>query len=435
MINLNIDKKCFNPVYRPYLGWVAPLEVYYGGSSSGKSVFLADRTVLDILKGGHNYLVVRKVANTAKRSVYNEISKSISKFKCTHLFKFNQTDMIITCQNGYQILFIGMDDSERVKSITPAKGVITDIWYEEATEADYEDVQQLDKRLRGMSKVNKRIVLSFNPINQTHWIYTTYFRPIWTDGAKKYKDDEIFILKTTYKDNTFLTTDDIKRLENTKDKYYKDVYLLGNWGFLGGVIFTNWIVRDLTEERKTFATFNNGLDFGFASDPSAAARTHYDRKRKRLYILDELYERGLTNDDLAKSLKPMIGKELITCDSSEPKSIIELAQRGISTVGAIKGKDSVNYGIQWLQQQEIIIDVRCQNTKNEFSSYKWEENKHGEQLAKPVDRNNHLIDAIRYGNEQEMVYWREHIAEEKPKIDYGGYDRQEEEEATSWMAG
>lgn len=148
-----------------------------------------------------------------------------------------------------------------------------------------------------------------------------------------------------------------------------------------------------------------------------------------------MYERGLTNDDLAKELKPIIGREYIRCDSAEPKSIAELAQRGISTVEAIKGKDSVNFGIQWLQQLEIIIDVSCQNAKNEFGSYKWEENKHGDMLRKPVDRNNHLIDAIRYANELEMVYWRESLKEEPKPRDYGGYNIIDTEDDGSWMAG
>jgi phage terminase large subunit len=434
-MKITIDADVFNPVYLPYLEYVAPLEIYYGGSSSGKSVFVADRAVLDVLKGGHNYLVVRKVASTVKRSVFNQVTKAISKFRVSHLFNINKSDMIITCRNGYQFIFTGMDDPEKIKSITPAQGVITDVWYEEATEADYIDVEQLDKRLRGVSKVKKRIILTFNPINQTHWIYLNHFAKNWDDDKTSYVDAEISILKTTYKDNDFLTQDDIERLERTKDSYFRDVYLFGKWGFLGGVIFTNWVTRDLTTERKAFSTFNNGLDFGFASDPAACARLHYDRKRSILYVLDELYERGMTNDDLAKELKPIIGREVVRCDSADPLSIMELAQRGISTTPAIKGKDSVNFGIQWLQQQEIVIDIRCQNAKNEFSSYKWSENKQGEQLPKPVDRNNHLIDAIRYAMEIEMNYWLEAKKEKEQPKDYGGYDRVIEQDNGSWMVG
>jgi phage terminase large subunit len=402
MINLNISKKVFNPVYLPYLDYTAPMEIYYGGSSSGKSVFLSDRAVLDLLKGGHNYLILRKVANTVRRSVFNEISKSISKFKATEFFSVNKTDMIITCKNGYQMLFAGMDDSEKIKSITSAKGVITDIWYEEATEAEYEDIQQLDKRLRGQSKVKKRIVLSFNPIYKTHWIYTNYFQGNWNDGDKQYKDRQLSILKTTYKDNNFLTVDDIERLENTKDKYYRDVYLFGLWGVLGHVIFTNWKTEDLKDKVKLFDTFKNGLDFGYADDPASPTRSHYDRKHNTLYICDSKYCFGLTNDLLAAEVKNMCSTEIVTCDSSEPKSIQELRNYGVSAIPAIKGKDSVNFGIQWLQQLQIIIDYRLIEAINEFTVYKWREDKDGNVLPEPVDKNNHIIDSIRYACENEM---------------------------------
>lgn len=403
-INLNISKKVFNPVYYNYLGYVAPLEIYYGGSSSGKSVFLSDRCVLDMLKGGHNYLILRKVANTVRRSVFNEVSKSISKFKVSQFFNVNKTDMIITCQNGYQILFGGMDDSEKIKSITPAKGVITDVWYEEATEADYEDVQQLDKRLRGQSKVKKRIVLSFNPIYQTHWIYSNYFAGKWSDDSKHHKDAELSILKTTYKDNMFLTPDDVQRLENTKDKYYRDVYLDGKWGVLGKVIFANWRTEDLTEKRKTVSTFHNGLDFGYSSDPAAPTHLHYDRERMTLYLFDAKYCYEMTNDLLAAEIKNMIGRQLISCDCAEPKSIQELRQHGVTAIACKKGKDSVNFGIQWLQKLQIVIHHTLREAINEFTIYKWREDKDGNALPEPVDKNNHIIDSIRYALEQEMAY-------------------------------
>jgi phage terminase large subunit len=403
-INLNISRKVFNDVYYPYLGYNAPTEIFYGGSSSGKSYFLAQRTVIDMLKGGHNYLVTRKVARTLRGSVFNEVRKAISFFKMNDYFNINQSDMVITCQNGYQILFAGLDDVEKIKSITPAKGVITDIWCEEATEDDYEDIQQLDKRLRGQSKVNKRIILSFNPIYQTHWIYNDYFQGKWQDNSKQYKDDRVTILKTTYRDNKFLTADDIQRLEATKDRYYRDVYLDGNWGVLGKVIFTNWRTEDLTEKAKTFSTFLNGNDFGYANDPAAPTRLHFDRKRMTLYILDARYCYGMTNDLLASEIKNMCGREVITCDSSEPKSIQELRQYGVTAKAAKKGKDSVNFGIQWLQKLQIVIHHTLKEAINEFTVYKWREDKDGNVLPEPVDKNNHIIDSIRYACEDEMNY-------------------------------
>ena len=399
---MNIDV-VVNQVYKPFLNDDTRTQIFFGGSSSGKSYFLAQRTVLDVLQGERNYLIVRNVLNTVKRSVFNEIVKTIHNMGLSSFFNINKSNMVITCSlNNKQILFAGLDDPEKIKSITPEDGVITDVWVEEATETKYEAVKQLYKRLRGRSKVKKRLILSFNPILKSHWIYKEYFGS-WQDDKNFYRDsDNLLILKTTYKDNDFLEEDDIKELENETDRYYYEVYTLGNWGSLGNVIFKNWEVQDLSEIRKTFDRFNNGLDFGFADDPSAMIHMHYDRKRKILYILDELYERELTNDVLAEKIKKMIGNQYVVCDSAEPKSIQELINYGVRAIPAKKGPDSVNHGINWLRQQKIIIDVRCQNTKNEFQTYRWKEDKDGNVLPVPVDRDNHAIDAIRYGLEEHM---------------------------------
>jgi phage terminase large subunit len=146
-----------------------------------------------------------------------------------------------------------------------------------------------------------------------------------------------------------------------------------------------------------------GLDFGFSSDPAAGVKVHYDRAQKRIYILDEIYERGLTNTALAPILRDFCGNHYITCDSSEPKSIKELQNLGIRAIGAKKGPDSVIHGIQWLQGHEIIVDVRCQHMKNELQLYQWRKDKNGQSMRVPEDRNDHLIDALRYCLEHEST--------------------------------
>jgi phage terminase large subunit len=400
-----IDEEVFNPVYLPHLYIFARTQIYYGGSGSGKSVFLAQRCVFDVMNGKRNYLVCRQVARTIRKSVFNEVKKVISDFNAKHLFTINQTDLVITCKNGYQILFAGLDDPEKIKSITPEKGVITDVWIEEATETDRNTVKDLYKRQRGGSDdVSKRMTMSFNPILQSHWVYEEYFKNIgWADKQTEYKGEDLTILKTWYIHNRFLTPEDVRDLENETDPYYYDVYTLGNWGVLGNVIFTNWTVEDLTGLRDQFVNTRIGLDFGFSSDPAALVNTHYDRAHKTIYIFDELYERGLTNDILAREVRTKIGEDYVTCDSSEPKSIAELNQYGINARGAAKGKDSVLHGIQWLQQQKIIIDVNCINTRNEFQQYKWKEDAGGYAMPVPVDKNNHLMDALRYAYESDMA--------------------------------
>lgn len=401
-VNLRINEKLFNKAYLPYLDKEAPRrQIFYGGSSSGKSVFLAQRAVLDVASKKRNYLIARNVQKTVRGSVYNEITKAIKLFKLQEYFIINKTDMVITCVNGYQIIFAGLDDVEKIKSITPQKGVFTDIWVEEATETEKNDIKQLDKRLRGKSKAKKRLTLSFNPIYQDHWIYKEHFYG-WGDNAVSFQDENISILKTTYKDNKFLEEDDVKALKDETDKYFYQVYTLGNWGVLGAVIFKNWRTEDLSEIKATFDKIKNGLDFGYGGHPAALTHTHYDKKRGKIYILDELYQTELTNDILANEAKKIIDEQYVVCDSAEPKSIQELKNYGVRALKAKKGPDSVNFGIDWLQRQEIIVHVACQNTRNELQQYKWKEDKDGNVLRVPVDKNNHLIDALRYAYEDEM---------------------------------
>ena len=318
--------------------------------------------------------------------------------------------MVITClANNKQILFVGLDDPEKVKSITPISGVITDIWVEEATETEYRAVKQLYKRLRGKSKWTKRVILSFNPILQTHWIYKEYFSK-WNEDDDFYEDEKLIIIHSTYKDNRFLTDDDIQGLENETDSYFYDVYTLGKWGVLGSVIFKNWKMEDCTEIKKYADNFRIGQDFGFSNDETATIFIHYDKKRKIIYILDDsIYATELSNEDLQKLIKAKMKEiklnenNIVYCDCSEPKSIKDLKKFSINAWAVKKGADSVDFGIKFLQSHKIVIDLKCQNFKNEISQYKWKESRDGTILKVPVDKNNHLIDALRYALENDML--------------------------------
>ncbi|MBU3203115.1 PBSX family phage terminase large subunit [Clostridium algidicarnis] len=402
-INLEINPSIFNPIYLKYqLKNNNRYQIYFGGSSSGKSFSLAQRTVLDVFNGNRNYLIVRNVQGTIRRSCLNEVTKAISNLKLSEYFQVNKTEMVITCTlNNRQILFCGLDDPEKIKSITPKRGVITDIWVEEATECEYKAVKQLDKRLRGISKVTKRLTLSFNPILRDHWLYKDYFS-IWQEDNKYIEKDNVSILKTTYKDNKFLTKDDVQALENESDPYYYEVYTLGNWGVLGAVIFKNWKVQDFSDVESTFDNYRHGVDWGFADDPFAYIKSHYDKRRKRLYICDEIEVVGLLNDESAPLVKEKAGSNRIICDSSEPKSVAEFKKLRVNAKSAKKGPGSIEYGIKFLQGLEIIIHPRCQNFKNEISKYKYKEDKNGNILPIPVDKDNHLIDALRYSLEDDM---------------------------------
>lgn len=408
MTEIDLHKNVFNDVYVPHLSNTARTQIYYGGSSSGKSVFLAQRTVFDLLEGKRNYLICRQVGRSTRSSVEQEIKNVIADWDLSSLFSINKVDRTITCKaNGKQAIFAGLDDVEKLKSITPADGAITDIWVEEATETSENSIKQLMKRQRGGSEdTPKRITLSFNPILRDHWIFKKYFAPIgWRDEQIEHRTDRLSIQKTWYIHNKFLTSDDVYDLEHEDDKYFRDVYTFGNWGILGNVIFTNWEVRDLAGMQAQFVEHRNGLDFGFSADPAALWIAHYDRKRKTIYVYDEMYETGLTNDILAERIKQKIENRRVVCDSAEPKSIAELRQHGVNAYGAKKGKDSVIHGIQWLQQHKIIVDKTCINLQNELRQYKWKEDRSGNPVSppQPVDHNNHLIDGGRYAHEEDMT--------------------------------
>jgi phage terminase large subunit len=404
-VNVNISPGIFNKSFFKFLEDITYEQVFFGGSSSGKSRFLSQRAIYDLLKGGRNYLGVRNVSNTLRASVYNELKKVIYSWGVGDLFTINKSEMTITCKNGYQIILKGLDDVEKIKSITPERGVLTDVWAEEATEMKEADIKQLKKRLRGDAKgVKKRFTYSFNPILKSHWIYKTLFSG-WDEGENVLRKGDLFIFKSTYKDNQFLDKQDIELLENETDEYYYNVYTLGNWGILGDVIFRNVESVDILNDPiyKTFDVIKNGLDFGYSNDPTAFNQSYYHKATKTIYIFQELHEFGLTNDQIAEQLKPIIGKEPVVCDSAEPKSIQELKNLGIRAVPARKGKDSIIHGIQWLQQQNIKIDKTLQATKNEFDIYHWKKNKDGEVTNQPVDKDNHHIDGLRYAYEDEMI--------------------------------
>ena len=228
-VNITISKKVFNDVYLPYLTNTDRYLVFYGGGSSGKSYFIAQRFIYKLLhKNRCNLLVVRQTGDTNRRSTFPLLKQVISNWNLAEHFKVNESDMRIICKlSGNEVAFAGLDDVEKIKSITFANGELTDIWVEEATETQEADINQLKVRLRG-GKSKKQIVLSFNPVNIQHWIKGHFI----DSGLAT-------VCFSTYKDNKFLTDDDRKALEDLKniDEYTYEVYCLGKWGILGKTVF------------------------------------------------------------------------------------------------------------------------------------------------------------------------------------------------------
>lgn len=400
---LHIDARVINRKYHQLVNCDIPTQIVYGGASSGKSSFIfGQRTVLDMCQTERNFLIARKVAKTIRGSVFNEVEKGINRFQLSQYFDINRSNMTITGPNGSMIAFVGLDDVEKVKSITPPRGIFTDLIVEEATEISENDYNQLTLRLRGLSQYTKRKVMLFNPIYRTHWICKRFFNG---QNTKSFRDEKLLILHSTYKDNNFLSPEDVDVIEGMKQisPYHYMVYALGEWGVLGDLIFSDWRVEDLAGKLNQYEEVRNGLDFGFTNDPTAIVKTRLYRPKKEIYVFDELYERGLTNPDIARLGRPILGNETVWCDSAEPKSIAELRQGGLNARGADKGKDSLLYGIQYLQGFSFVIDKNCQNFINEVSTYQWLKDKDGNSINQPIGINDHLMAALRYAYSRDRV--------------------------------
>lgn len=243
-VEVNVKKKVFNDIYFPLLTNNSRYLVLYGGAGSGKSVFIAQRYILKLLNSNKcNLLAVRAVANTLRDSVFAELRKVIKSWNLVKLFKINVSDMRITCVNGNEVLFRGLDDVERLKSITFVNGELTDVWIEEASEVLEEDFKQLDVRLRGGTTL-KQMTISFNPIDVNHWLKKRFFDR---------KEPKATVLKTTYIDNRFLDEEYKELLESYKetDPYYYDVYCRGMWGVFGKTIFNANEVNSQIERNIT----------------------------------------------------------------------------------------------------------------------------------------------------------------------------------------
>ena len=242
-VNIKISKKVFNDVYLPYLDNTDRYLIFYGGGSSGKSYFIAQRWIYKLIHTTRcNLLVTRQTGDTNRRSTFPLLKQVISHWNLAQHFKINESDMRIKCLlTGNEVAFAGLDDVEKIKSITFENGELTDIWCEEATEMQEADINQLKVRLRG-GNTKKQMVLSFNPINIQHWIKGHFI----DSGLAT-------VCFSTYKDNKFLTDDDRKALEDLRytDEYTYNVYCLGKWGIIGKTVFDARAIQNRLEEIPT----------------------------------------------------------------------------------------------------------------------------------------------------------------------------------------
>lgn len=284
-INIEISKRVFNYVYVPYLDKEQRYLIFYGGAGSGKSHFVAQRYIWKSLKGRMNLLVVRATGKSNRDSTFALLKRVINEWGLGGLYKINESDMRIkNIVNGNEFIFSGLDDVEKLKSITFSNGELTDIWLEEASEIMEEDFNQLDIRLRGGSS-KKQIVLSFNPIDINHWIKTSLI----DTGRAVY-------LKTTYKDNRFLDEEYKELLESYKetDPYYYTVYCTGEWGVYGKTVFDanklNERINNLDSPKmRGYFTYEyDGMvisDIEFVEDSKGYITIYEDVKENDLYVI------------------------------------------------------------------------------------------------------------------------------------------------------
>jgi len=363
--------------------------IYYGGGGSGKSYGAVQKVILKALFNKRKVLVIRKVGNTLRHSIYAVFKSILDKTGIG--YRENKTDMTLLMFNGSVFLFKGLDDSEKIKSIAD----ITDIMIEEASELNEDDFTQLDIRLRPLNEKYPQIFIMFNPVSKVNWVYNHWFLNV-NENAK--------IIQSSYRDNKFLNDDYRKMLEdlkNTNPAYYK-IYCLGEFATLDKLVFPIIYKQLIGAEQVRGLPLFVGMDFGYTNDPTAIVWGHYDKANKIIYIIGEYFKKGMLNDEIAETLKSLgLSKEVITADSAEQKSITEIRRNGILRIrSSVKGPNSVIYGIGRLLQNKIVVDERCTNLIEEFENYTWEKDKKtNEYINKPVDSFNHGIDALRYGLE------------------------------------
>lgn len=407
-MEVRISKKVFNDIYLSSLDSTNRYEVIYGGAGSGKSVFMAQKKLyFNMSDKGRNTLVVRKVGKTNRYSTFALFNQIISDWNLYQIFDINKTDMTITNKyNKNQIRFAGLDDVEKLKSITFESGILTDIWIEEASEANVNDFRVLDTRLRGANKYNIpfQINLTFNPISQLSWLKSQFF-----DNTNQEFRKKVSILKTTYKDNKFIDNDYKEMLEALKNEdfnFYR-VYALGEWGTFANVILTNWEVvdidcyRDLNKLYSQFEYLMYGIDWG-VSHASVILLVGV-KNNGDIYVLDELYKKGLTNSELILEAEDFIldNNMEIVADSAEPDRIREFKLNNFLNIRpAQKGAGSVKTGIDFLKRNKIYINSHCSNTIKEIQNWQYKTDKDGNVLDIPVAFNDDCMAALRYATEQ-----------------------------------
>ena len=382
-------------------------------TGSGKSVDTAQNYILRLMQDkGRNLVAMRKSDITNRDSTFAELTGALFRMfggQYDRYWNIKQSPLQLTFRpNGNQIIFRGMNDErqrEKLKSITFPKGKLTDVWLEEATEFTQADLEIIDDRLRGELPAGQfyQIRMTFNPVNKNHWIKKVFF---------DIPDPNVLTHHSTYLMNRFIDDAYKARMERRKkvDPEGYQIYGLGEWGEIGGLILHNWEVADVSQNLNEYDDVAIGQDFGFNH---ANAILLLGLRDDNIYIIDEIY---LFEKDTSEIIQEAIAHALprdrdMWCDSAEPDRIKMWQKAGYYRAdGVDKGGSagSVKAQIDWLKQRKIYVHPRCVNTIKEMQQWKWKKDERtGEYLDDPVPFQDDAMAALRYGIEgwRKMKKW------------------------------
>lgn len=400
-MNINVQMNpCFKEVDRSRKRYI----VMKGSAGSGKSVDTAQNYILRLMQDkGRNLVAMRKSDISNRDSTFAELTGSLYRMfgdKYEQYWRINKSPMSLTFKpNGNQIIFRGMNDDrqrEKLKSITFPRGKLTDVWLEEATEFTQADLEIIDDRLRGELPPGQfyQIRMTFNPVNKNHWIKKVFF---------DIPDENVLTHHSTYLGNRFIDDAYRARMERRKivDPEGYQIYGLGEWGEIGGLILHNWEVTEVSQNLNDYDDIAIGQDFGFNH---ANAILLLGWKDDNIYIIDEIY---LFEKDTSEIIQEAIAHAIPTkrqmwCDSAEPDRIKMWQKAGYRARGVDKGGSagSVKAQIDWLKQRKIYVHPHCTNTIKEMQQWKWKKDeKTGEYLDEPIPFQDDAMAALRYGVE------------------------------------
>ena len=401
-IKLNLKASHFVPTLYPYLlDYSHRWEFWVGSAGSGKSYTIAQKILIRCTRERLRVLVCRRYGTTLRQSVVKQFREIIDKWKLSKYIKIRETDFTITFPNGSEIIFSGLDDEEKLLSLTN----VSTVWVEEAYQVEKSKVEQLNLRMRGTA-ANQQIILSWNPINKASWLYNfTVENP---------PESSVYI-HSCYKDNPFLSDEYRRAIDEmaVRNPARYRVFGLGEWGVdAEGLVYTNWREEEFDAMNLAALGYEHraGMDIGFV-DASTIVDTLYDRENKIIYVFNEFYKRGCQLNELSEAIKRMnLQKTVLYVDAADARAIQYFRSDGIRAEQCKKGgsKGSVQTGIQFLQEHTIIVHPKCKEVIRELENYSYIKSKQtGEYTEDTTHEYSHSLDGLRYAYSD--IYTRQQV--------------------------